>query len=145
MALRADRHDYSRAFEKHYKAYCAWNSSGHLESQSIILFYCVECGLKFLLMRKLKLYKTKDANQSISNILKSHDLINLLKELHQNRFSFQKIKTKHDEDVSLTEYHQMRRYCIEVKSEKYNEIRKQYDENLRSVAQWIYEERWAKQ
>lgn len=144
MALSADQHDYSRAFDKHYKAYCEWKNDGHLDTQILILFYCVECGLKFLLMRKYKIYRVKDANDFIGKILTSHDLYIILKELRMMQFNFPNIKTKHNDDVSLKEYHQMRRYCIEAKSNKENEICKLYDENLRNIVQWVHEERWSK-
>ena len=144
MALSADRHDYSRAFDKHFKAYHTWKESGHLDSQILILFYCVECGLKFLLMCEQKINKVKDANETISNILESHDLRKMLKELHKNQFTFPTIKTKHNDNVSLNEYHQMRRYCIEAKSDKDQRICKMYDNDLYCIAQWINEERWSK-
>ena len=140
MTLIADKKDYLRAFHKHYKAYIDWKESVHDDSRSIILFYCVECGLKFLLMKKLRIFRIKDANKPIHNMLTSHNLSEILKELRMNQFSFPIFKTNHNDDVSLKEYHQMKRYSIRAKSENDYQIIERYDKQLYDIAQWIITE-----
>ena len=143
MLIEADKKDYSRAFDKHYKAYCAWENTGHDDSKSMILFYCVECGLKYLLMDKLRILKVSNATEEIQDKLHSHDLRALLKELrmNSNKYKFTDFKTIHDSTVSLKQYHEVRRYCIPPKKNFYSTIR-QYDANLYEIAKWINEQRW---
>lgn len=48
--LRADRKNYKKAFTTHADAYDKWNI-GSPYSQRLLLCYCVECGLKCLIMQ----------------------------------------------------------------------------------------------
>lgn len=141
MSLSANKSDYLRAFDKHYRAYRDWKETGHKDTKSMVIFYCVECGLKYLYMHHLRIYRVKDANEEISSILNSHNLLEILKELRMSKYSFPCIKTSHNENVSLKEYHQMRRYCIEAKTPKDYKLIDDYDKNLYSIVQWINEER----
>lgn len=51
--------------------------------------YCVECGLKCLVMKNNKLYKVETANEEIKNVLGTHDIRVLLNEVKQaGRYSF---------------------------------------------------------
>lgn len=55
----------------------------------MILCYCVECGLKCLVMKNNKLYKVETANEEIKNVLGTHDIRVLLNEVKQaGRYSF---------------------------------------------------------
>lgn len=50
--LTADQRDYKEAFKKHYHAFINWGDTGSLISKNMILTYCVECGIKYLVMKK---------------------------------------------------------------------------------------------
>ena len=52
MSLRADQRDYKNAFKKHYHAYSNWQGTGSNLSRRLILAYCVECGLKYEVMKQ---------------------------------------------------------------------------------------------
>lgn len=138
MALTADIKDYRRAFRKHYKAYCEWNKTGHHDSSIVILFYCVECGLKFLLMRELRILAIKDADEESGIILTSHRLEDLLKKLHMFQYPFPEITTNHNEKSRLMDYHQMRRYCIQPRKNHYKTM-EEYDKELYRLAEEIAE------
>ena len=47
--LRANRRNYRKAFTTHANAYDNWNV-GSDNSRRLLLCYCVECGLKCLIM-----------------------------------------------------------------------------------------------
>lgn len=62
--LRANQKNYKKAFQRHadtYEKYINVSKS----SRSLILCYCVECGLKCLVMKNNKLYKVETANEEI--------------------------------------------------------------------------------
>lgn len=80
--LRADQKNYKKAFQRHadtYEKYINVSKS----SRSLILCYCVECGLKCLVMKNNKLYKVETANEEIKNVLGTHDIRVLLNEVKQ--------------------------------------------------------------
>lgn len=58
MSLRADQRDYKNAFKKHYHAYSNWQGTGSNLSRRLILAYCVECGLKYEVMKQECLIQT---------------------------------------------------------------------------------------
>lgn len=86
--LRANQKNYKKAFQRHadtYEKYINVSKS----SRSLILCYCVECGLKCLVMKNNKLYKVETANEEIKNVLGTHDIRVLLNEVKQaGRYSF---------------------------------------------------------
>ena len=53
MRLQADQRDYKNAFKKHYHAFSNWQATGSNPSKRLILVYCVECGLKYEVMKTL--------------------------------------------------------------------------------------------
>ena len=84
MSLRADQRDYKNAFKKHYHAYSNWQGTGSNLSRRLILAYCVECGLKYEVMKQECLIQTTDAQGEVKTALGQHDLRKLLK-LSRNR------------------------------------------------------------
>lgn len=79
MSLRADQRDYKNAFKKHYHAYSNWQGTGSNLSRRLILAYCVECGLKYEVMKQECLIQTTDAQGEVKTALGQHDLRKLLK------------------------------------------------------------------
>ena len=52
--LRADKRNYKKAFTVHANSYDNWNI-GSPYSRRLLLCYCVECGLKCLIMENDKI------------------------------------------------------------------------------------------
>lgn len=139
MALRADQRDYKQAFKKHLHAYSNWQATGSDSSKRLILTYCVECGLKYEIMKQERLLQVADAQEDIRGELASHDLRKLLKRLNKaGTYTFPLIKTNHDEDVYPEVYHQLCRYCINP-GDKYIDAIQRFDSILEEIAKWIEE------
>lgn len=62
MRLQADQSYYKNAFKKHFHAYSNWQATGSDPSKRLILVYCVECGLKYEVMKKERLVKITDVH-----------------------------------------------------------------------------------
>lgn len=139
MRLQVDQRDYKNAFKKHYHAFSNWQATGSDPSKRLILVYCVECGLKYEVMKKERLNKTTDAQDDIQNDLRSHDLRRLLKRLNKaGVYTFPPIETKYGHPVHPEEYHQFCRYCI-PSDERYISAVHQFDNTLEEIAKWIEE------
>lgn len=139
MALQADQRDYKNAFKKHRHAYINWQAAGSDFSKRLILTYCVECGLKYEIMKQENLFQTADAQDPIKSELRSHDLRKLLKRLNKaGMYAFPPIKTNRDETVSPETYHQLCRYCIRL-GDNYITAIKQFDSTLENIVKWIEE------
>lgn len=141
--ILADRRDYKRGYKKHYYTYC-FSQNGSVLSKRLMLVYSVECGLKYKLLEKWKINSSgeireilKDKNHPKHNILGTHNLRRLIKELGQEgQFNFPRIKTSHKDNVSVGEYHQMLRYGIEA-DDRDTEKEKQCEAVLQQIAAWI--------
>ncbi len=86
--LIADKKDYRKGYKKHYELYKRLKSeNSNVNSRRLLLIYCVECGLKYMLLDKWcenSPKKILDSNDKIKkDILKSHNLEKILKELGQ--------------------------------------------------------------
>lgn len=139
MAVPAHQRDYKRAYKKHYHAYSQWGNRGSDNSKRLILIYCVECGLKFMIMHEAKIFKTSDAQDNLADILKSHDIFKLIRELKAaGEYRFPQFKTKHGDCVRIESYHQVCRYCIPLDDTSIPVI-ESYDNQLDSIAKWIGE------
>lgn len=139
-AIQAVQQDYKRAFQKHLHAYINWDKTGSDISKHLVLIYCVECGLKYMLMREEKIYRTKDARLDLQDDLKSHDFHRLLKRLKAaGAYSFPQIQTVHGDFVNPTTYHQLCRYSIPPIKEHQQYIQ-QYDIQLANIADWLREQ-----
>ncbi len=145
MMLLADKHDYKRGYKKHIAAYqFLVDKNECVRSRCLLLIYSVECGLKYKLMDVWHETSTREwiheKNDERAELIKSHNVQNLLKGLHQEgTFHFPTMKTIHNQDVSTNTYHQLCRYGIEVK-DKYGLNARKYEEILVQIAEWIGEE-----
>lgn len=139
MKLKADQRDFMNAFCKHYHAYNNWNDTGSIISKRVILSYCVECGIKYLIMKKERLISLDTARDDIKQDLGSHDIQLLLKKyLQQPSFSFPVFCTIHGEPVNPSSYHQAYRYALcPVDSDEEKCVK--YCEELEKVSHWIDE------
>ena len=142
--LIADRRDYRKGYEKHYQSYKRLKGeNADVNSRRLLLAYSVECGLKFKLLDKWneenpqKILEGNDVKKK--NILKSHNLEKILKELgQQGNFKFPRLKTVHKNIVDAESYHQLYRYCIKTQ-EKQSDTEEKVEDSLNDIACWIKE------
>lgn len=142
--LVADKKDYRQGYKKHYQLYKELKEqNSNISSRRLLLIYSVECGLKYLLLKKWNENNPKSIFTSNDNekkdILKSHNLERILKELgQQGNFKFLQLETIHKDLVISETYHQLYRYCIRTQ-EKYYDKEDKLEESLNAVASWIEE------
>lgn len=136
MALRADQQDYRQAFRKHCHAYSNWNATGSIISRQLIMIYCIECGLKYLLMRQEGIYQVSDARSDIQSVLQSHDFLLLLKKIGCSEYHFPAIRTKYNEPINPAAYHQVCRYALAPLNDSLGRLR-QYDAELKRIVEWL--------
>lgn len=142
--LIADKRDYRKGYEKHYQSYKRLKGeNADVNSRRLLLAYSVECGLKFKLLDKWneenpqKILEGNDVKKK--NILKSHNLEKILKELgQQGNFKFPRLKTVHKNIVDAESYHQLYRYCIKTQ-EKQSDTEEKVEDSLNDIACWIKE------
>lgn len=75
--LRADKKNYKKAFTTHANSYDKW-SIGSDYSRRLLLCYCVECGLKCLIMQTDNINTVSQASDETLRVLHSHDFRTLL-------------------------------------------------------------------
>lgn len=142
--LLADKKDYRRGYKKHYQLYKRLNGeNSDINSRRLLLLYSVECGLKYMLLNRWNEETPKNIFNSNDDrkkdILKSHNLEKMLKELgQQGNFKFPQLETVHKDLVVSETYHQLYRYCIRTQ-EKQQDKEKNIEETLNHVACWIEE------
>lgn len=141
----ADKKDYKRGYEKHYRTFCRLKSTNDdTRSRRLLLVYCVECGLKCKL---LDMWRENNPREILDNkedwrnpIIKTHNLEKLLKELGQaSVFRFPAaIETNHGQYVNVEDFHQFCRYGVEAKNKDGRE--EKFEEELLKIANWLGEE-----
>mgnify|MGYP004576863305 CR=1 FL=1 len=142
--LIADKRDYRNGYKKHYESYKRMkNDNSNINSRRLLLIYCVECGLKYMLLDKWRENNPKrildGTDEKKKSILKSHNLEKILKELgQQGNFKFSQLETVHKDQVVSEAYHQLYRYCIRIQ-EKEHDKEEKIEETLKNVACWIEE------
>lgn len=142
--ILADKRDYKSGYEKHYSAYMKLSSQNvSIHSRRLLLTYCVECGLKYLLLDKWRQINPKEIIENKEDkrngIIKSHNLEKILKELGQlSAFNFPQMLTNHQDNITSDNFHELCRYGINVK-ESDKDKEKKYEEELIKIADWIEE------
>ncbi len=140
MATTADKRDYKRGYNRNI-ATCRELTERNIYSKRMLLFYAVECGLKYLLLSK---WGIMDVNQiekesDKEKLLHSHNINGILKELgYQGMIKFPILKTIHDDKVGVDAYHQVCRYGIPISKDD-TEKEKCLEQNLNQIANWILE------
>lgn len=128
--LTANEKNYKAAFNMHWSAFNGSHFHENNGTRILSLIYCVECGLKYKLMRE-KNFQGEE--------LKTHDFRKLLKEMKEaGRSSFSEFKTKRGDSVTPNSYHELFRYKIEWK-ETDNEKIEKYNKELTDIANWLKE------
>lgn len=136
----AGKRDYKKGYHRNISAYKELTER-NIYSKRLLLFYSIECGLKYLLLEK---WGVIDVNQiekdsERGKILFSHNLKGILKELgYQGMMKFPVLKTIHNNKVDAMEYHQIWRYGISITSDD-SEKEKSIEQDLNSIADWILE------
>ena len=134
--LRADKRNYKKAFTVHANSYDNWNI-GSPYSRRLLLCYCVECGLKYLIMKDNRIYEIKQANEELKKVLTSHNFKELLKAVRRaGIYHFNNFMTEYGETVIPSEYHQVCRYCILPKVK--NDL-EEFNKTLEEIKDWIGE------
>ena len=142
--ILADKRDYKQGYRKHYVTYKRLrDDNDDLNSRRLLLVYSVECGLKYLLLDKWHEENPKNIlegkDEKKKNVLKTHNLDRILKELgQQGVFKFPQLLTIHNDSIIIENYHQLYRFCIRIK-EKDKSVESVYEEELRKIANWIEE------
>lgn len=142
--ILADKRDYKQGYRKHYITYKHLQcENADINSRRLLLVYSVECGLKYLLLDKWHEENPQNIlqgdDEKRKNVLKTHNLEKILKELgQQGVFKFPQLLTIHNDCVTVENYHQLYRYCIRTK-EKDRNVESVYEEELKKIANWIEE------
>lgn len=136
--IRADLKNYKRAFKKHLHSYSNWNTGSDI-TRRMVLCYCIECGLKCLVMQNNRISRISQANDEIEKVLGSHDFRVLLKAVNQvSNFKFKTFKSEYGDTVTPNEFHQICRYCIETRNGEITYIN-EFEETLQEVKEWLLE------
>lgn len=136
--LRADRKNYKKAFTTHFQAYKSWRE-GCYNSRRLVLCYCVECGLKCLIMIENNIYQSSQADQETARALGTHDFKILLKAVKKaGIYQFRTFQSEYGDTVTPDNYHQLCRYCINIKENDGNPM-DEFDIILDEIAEWLKE------
>lgn len=137
--LRADQKNYKDAFNQHYDAYIKWNNTNSTTSKRMILAYCVECGLKCLVMKENRIQMVSQAQSDLQRELGEHDFVKLLIRLKQaGPYWFGPFRTEYNNIVEPYTYHQICRYSIRPRQKEKEQVEK-YEHQLDTIAKWIRE------
>ncbi len=138
--LLANQIDFKNGFKKHFHAYNNWGNAGSTNSRNLILCYCVECGLKFLFLQKIRIYEIKNLSKDQMDKFKTHNIESLITLVGvSGSYRFKLFKSKYDESITSENYHQLCRYCIPVKDELESTKAEDFQTNLIKIASWLSE------
>ncbi len=133
--LPATQRELRSAYQKHAAAYSSWDEKESNISRRLILVYCVECGLKYLIMRKMQIMAIDDAAMDYQANLRTHDFQLLLKQLGWGGpYSFQQIHLNSGSYARPGNYHEMCRYNLQT--DQYSKVLG-YDRKLEEIAKKI--------
>lgn len=136
--LRADKKNYKKAFHTHYQACKNWDAGCH-NSRKLLMCYCVENGLKWLIMEENRLERISQADDRVTKVLGSHDFRMLLREVKKaGIYRFRDFQTEYGDCVTAENYHQMCRYCVGSKGQDMRPV-EEYDKTLHAIAEWLLE------
>ncbi len=132
--------DFKRGFKNHFQAYKYLENKVSDASKDLILCYCVECGLKYLYLQKLKIHEFEKLSDDQKGKIKTHNIESLIKLAQvSGSYEFGHFKTTHGQTVTSGDYHELCRYCIPVKYEAENPKVKKFKTSLIKLALWLSE------
>ena len=130
--------NYKKAFTVHANSYDNWNI-GSPYSRRLLLCYCVECGLKCLIMENDNIYTISQADDETAKILGSHDFRTLLKRVGQaGTYRFKSFPTEYGNTVGTADYHQLCRYLIAPAEQNITYLQ-EFDYTLAEIKEWLKE------
>ncbi len=140
----ADKRDYKNGYRKNYSAYKNLEKNNdNILARCMLLFYSVECGLKCRLLEEWQIDSTKiiqnEKDDGNYDVIRTHDIQRILKNLKSPRYHFPVICTKHGDSINAESFHQLCRYGIMLKDRDKEKI-KLYENELIKVKEWIEEE-----
>ena len=101
--------------------------------------YCVECGLKCLIMENDNIYTISQADDETAKILGSHDFRTLLKRVGQaGTYRFKSFPTEYGNTVGTADYHQLCRYLIAPAEQNITYLQ-EFDYTLAEIKEWLKE------
>lgn len=119
-------------------SYDNWNI-GSPYSRRLLLCYCVECGLKCLIMENDNIYTISQADDETAKILGSHDFRTLLKRVGQaGTYRFKSFPTEYGNTVGTADYHQLCRYLIAPAEQNITYLQ-EFDHTLAEIKEWLKE------
>lgn len=134
--IQANKKNFKGAFKKHAYTYEKIQDGSDI-TKRLILCYCVECGLKYLIMDENRIFRITQADEELSGILGSHDFRILLKAIKKaGIYQFEDFQTEYGDIVNAGNYHQLCRYCVDARNIR--DIRA-YDLTLSKIAGWLKE------
>ena len=108
-------------------------------SRRLLLCYCVECGLKCLIMENDNIYTISQADDETAKILGSHDFRTLLKRVGQaGTYRFKSFPTEYGNTVGTADYHQLCRYLIAPAEQNITYLQ-EFDHTLAEIKEWLKE------
>ncbi len=142
--LRANQSEFKKAYRNGFTSYNELAQKTETDkSRKMLLFYSVECGLKYIFMKNKGCRSFEDCERLLSKkefaTLTSHDIRSLLKFLGvEPAYPLpNNILTVHDQAAECKCYHEICRYNIGVAEvAKFNE----FELVLKRIAIWIRDE-----
>lgn len=106
-------------------------------TRRMLLFYAVECGGKYQLLKKNSLFMFSKLPENLRNV--NHGIPQLLKEIGiETKIEFPILKSRHDQDVHPNHYQEVWRYGIDYKDEN-DQIGKAIEEELKRILERLHE------
>lgn len=138
--LNTSEKDFMRSYVALYKMYNTLKDSEIADKfkRSMILVYCVECGLKYVLMKeeyKVSMYCDIDKKDRRRY---GHNIREILNDIPDSiKVNFRDFHTNYHDVVNIKNYHEVCRYSISLM--KNDTMFATYEENLLKIAEWIKE------
>lgn len=135
--IPAKRHELKKIFNAHFSIYQSMLQTRNA-SHKLLLFYAVECGLKLLILNKIKQDTTVAFSKHTElkgklNGKNGHDIKYMLKYLGYTQVKLPELQCLNGLTASPSEYNQVWRYGISVDSGIENQI----EAELCKIISWI--------
>lgn len=135
--LNTTRNEFKKSFNAHFNLYVESEGTSSLNTRRLMIFYCVECGLKNLLLKQIGKNTYEDLQQykdSIHKDVAGHNLKELTKEIGiESAYPLKSIKLKKG-SVQPRQYNELWRYGVTVENE---EDAQREEKTLYDIALWI--------
>lgn len=138
MAIPATRKQLIKSFWRHWAIYCASDSNRNT-SHLLLLFYAAECGLKSILLEKIKRNSTESfSNHAELSVISSgkygHDINRMLDFLKLSKFYIPNVNFENT-SIPVFDLHTVWRYGIEIPKN----IEYEVESKLKRICDWIKE------